>query len=155
MRWDDRPSRSPLSKRLPALTEDENLGRSVYSKSRAKKARKLQPIPEVFLVSRADDKISVDRMDYAHRTEMARLAVRRGHERSDVPREFHGWAVLTVSDASENGRSVTESPIDDNPYHADICMKMPDDDKHRDERRMMQKQHSLELALKAIWEEAP
>lgn len=151
----DRPSRSPLSKRLPALTEDENLGRSVYSRSRAKKARKLQPIPEVFLVSRADDKISVDRMDHADRTRMARIAVRRGHERSDGPKEFQGWAVLTVGDACGDGRSVTESPLDDNPYHADICMNLSCGDKHRDERRMMQKQHSLELALKAVWEEAP
>ena len=115
----------------------------------------MQPIPEVFLVSRVEDRISVDRMDHTDRTEMARIAYRRGHERSDGPKAFHGWAILTVGDASESGRSVRESPLDDNPYHADICMELPDDDMHRDERRKMQKQHSLELALKAVWEEGP
>ena len=59
---------------------------------------------------------------------MAGIAVKRGHERSDGPKEFQGWAVLTVSDASENGRSVQESPLDDNLYHADICMTLPDDE---------------------------
>ena len=133
------------------MTGVENLGRSVYSRRSAKKARQPQPIPEAFLVSRSDDKISTDRLDHAHRTKMAEIASKRGHERRDGPREFHGWAIVTVNDASANGRWVMESPLDDNPYHSDIYMELPEGD----ERRDMQKEHSVNLAANATWEDAP
>ena len=82
---------------------------------------------------------------------MAEIASKRGHERRDGPREFHGWAIVTVNDASANGRWVMESPLDDNPYHSDIYMELPEGD----ERRDMQKEHSVNLAANATWEDAP
>ena len=104
-----------------------------------------------FLVSRSEDKISADRLDHAHRTEMAGIASKRGHERRDGPKVFHGWAIVTANDASANGRWVKESPLDDNPYHSDICMELPEGD----ERRDVQKEHSVDLAANATWEDAP
>ena len=94
-----------------------------------------------------DDRISVDRMDHAERIEMMELAAARGQERG---REFHGWAILTVAHAASNGRSVEATPIESNPYHADICLNLPDGV----ERRELQKQHSVDLAARAVWEEA-
>lgn len=102
-------------------------------------------------MSLGEDQISVDRLDHADRTEMARIAICRGHTRSDGPKEFQGWAILTVNDALANGRSVTPSPLDENPYHADICLNLPDDN----ERRDRQKEHSVDLAARAYWEDPP
>ena len=82
---------------------------------------------------------------------MADIAVKRGHERSDGPKEFRGWAILTVNDASANGRTVVPSPLEENRYHADICLNLPYDD----ERRERQKEHSVDLAARASWEEPP
>ena len=82
---------------------------------------------------------------------MATVAIKRGHERSDGPKEFRGWAILNVNDASANGRTVVPSPLEENPYHADICLNLPDDD----ERRERQKEHSVDLAARASWEEPP
>ena len=82
---------------------------------------------------------------------MANIAIQRGHERHDGPKEFRGWAILTVNDASANGRSVVPSPLEENRYHADICLNLPDDDNRREE----QKEHSVDLAVRAWWEEPP
>ena len=82
---------------------------------------------------------------------MANIAIKRGHERSGGPTEFRGWAILTVKDASANGRSVAPSPLEGNQYHADICLNLPDDD----DRRENQKEHSVDLAARAWWEELP
>ena len=41
-------SPTKLNKCIPPLTEDEDLGRCVFSSRRVKKARRRQPIPEVF-----------------------------------------------------------------------------------------------------------
>ena len=104
------------------MIETEHLGRSVFSSKLAKKARRPQPVPEAFLVRREDDRISVDRMDHAERTEMTELAAARGRERG---REFRGWAILTVAHAESNGRTVEATPLESNPYHADICLICP------------------------------
>ena len=66
----------------------------MFSSRRAKKARRRQPIPEVFLVRPEDDGISVDRMDHASRNEMAAIAAERGQGRGKEGAEFHGWAIF-------------------------------------------------------------
>ena len=136
-----------MSGRAPRLIETENLGRSVFSGRLARKAGRPQPVPEAFLVRREDDRISVDRMDHAERAGMMELAAVRGRERGS---EFRGWAILTVAHAASNGRTVEAAPLESNPYHADICLNLPDDG----ERRELQKQHSVDLAARAVWEEA-
>jgi len=145
------PKPEPLNRQPPPLTEAENLGRSVYSRTSAKRASRAKPIPEVFLVRPDDNQISVDRMDHAERSDMAKLAIIRGQGRGNGGKEFQGWAVVNVGDAATNGRTVMESPLPDNPYHADIRLNLPDDG----ERRERQKQHSVDLAARASWEDPP
>ncbi len=82
---------------------------------------------------------------------MAKIAVKRGVERSEGPRKFRGWVILIVHDAAANGRTVVPSPLEDNPYHAEICLDLPDGEDRRD----IQKEHALDLAARARWEEAP
>lgn len=123
----------------------------MYSRTSAKRASRAKPVPEVFLVRPDDNRISVDRMDHAERSEMARLATVRGRGRGNGGKDLQGWAVLSVRDAATNGRTVTPSPLPDNPFHADIYLNLPDDG----ERRDMQKQHSVDLAARASWEEPP
>ena len=133
------------------LNEAERLGRSVFSSRLARKARRPWPIPEAFLVRREDDRISVDRMDHATRDEMASLARARGRGQGPAGKKFHGWAIITVGDAASNGRTVEATPVESNPYHADICLNLPEDF----DRRERQKQHSVDLAAHAAWEEPP
>ena len=98
-----------------------------------------------------DDEISVDRMDHAQRDEMAKIAIARGRDRADGGKDFQGWAILTVDDAAANGRTVQASGTELNSFHADICLNLPDDEKRRD----LQKEHSVALAARASWEDAP
>ena len=165
-RWEDLLSLSSLTKRLPALTEDENLGRSVYSANQARRARNSKITPHVFIPGRGVDKISVDRLDHAARKVMAGIATERGQERSDGPKKFHGWAVLPVRKATSGARWVEASPVDGNPYHADIRMNLHkpvqgEEESHGQDNpdpakrsRARQTQHALELALSAEWEDA-
>lgn len=140
-----------MSEQLPALGISENIGRSVFSGRAAKRARKDGTIiPDVFLESREADSISVDRMDHAPRTVLAALSTQIGQNRIQ-PREFRGWAVLTVEAAESNGRAVRATPNESNRYHADIFLHLRDDDERRDGQR----QHATELAARATWWATP
>ena len=90
-------------------------------------------------------------MDHASRNEMAAIAAERGQGRGKEGAEFHGWAILSVKQARGNERTVQASPLESNPYHADIHLNLSNDAERRDE----QKRHALELAVQASWEEAP
>ena len=90
-------------------------------------------------------------MDFATRREMAMLAVARAQAREPAGMTFYGWAILTAGDAASSGRTVESTPVESNPCHADICLNLPDNS----DRRESQKQHSVELAARAKWEEAP
>ena len=90
-------------------------------------------------------------MDHAERTTLATIATERGKGREEGAKIFQGWAVLTVNDAAAEGRSVQESPIDLNPFHADIRLNLPDEGDRRD----IQKKHSVDLAARASWEDPP
>ena len=79
------------------------------------------------------------------------LAVARGQTRDPAGKTFYGWAILTADDAASSGRTVEATPIESNPYHADICLNLPENS----DRRELQKQHSVDLAARAKWEEAP
>ena len=139
-----------MSELLPALRKTENIGRSVFSGKAAKRARKGTIIHEVFLESLEADSISVDRMDHATRRALAALSIQTGRNRTS-PRDFHGWAVLTVDAAASNGRTVRATPNEFNIYHADIFLNLQEDD----ERRDGQIQHANELATLAKWWDAP
>ena len=90
-------------------------------------------------------------MDHVERKDMATIAIERGRSREEGGKVFQGWAILTVNDAEAEGRSVQETPIDSNPFHADIWLNLPDDGDRRD----MQKKHSVDLAARASWEDPP
>ena len=139
-----------MSELLPALRKTENIGRSVFSGKAAKRARKGTIIHEVFLESLEADSISVDRMDHATRRALAALSIQTGRNRTS-PRDFHGWAVLTVDAAAANRRTVRATPNEFNIYHADIFLNLQEDD----ERRDGQIQHANELATLAKWWDAP
>ena len=130
--------------------DNENLGRSVFSSEQAKKAKRHQPIPKVFLVREEDDRISMDRMDKASVFDLAAIAISRGQSRNPA-RNFYGWGVLTIIDAAHNGRSLKFTPIESNPYHAEICLNLPADCN----RKELQMVHALELAAHAKWKDAP
>lgn len=98
---------------------------------------------------------------------MADIAIGRGQVRPDGPKTFHGWAILPVHRATSRMRHVEASPVDGNPYHADIRMnlqepvsgeKVSDGPNKLDpekQSRARQTQHALELALSAEWEDPP
>ncbi len=60
-------------------------------------------------------------------------------------------AVVTVGDARENGRGVSESPRLGNPYHGDIKLPLGGGEDQRDE----QTQHATALAAVAVWRPRP
>ena len=113
------------------------------------------------------DAISVDRLDHASREVMAAIAIERDRLRPDGPKTLYGWATLPVRKATSDNRWVEESPLEGNPYHADIRINLqepvqgeedPDVQDHTDPERKgraRQTQHALELALSAEWEDAP
>ena len=145
--WEGLPSRSACEWSGAAVDRDgESRSKRIFRETR-QESRTAKPVPEAFLVRREDDRISVDRMDHAERAEMMELAAVRGRERGS---EFRGWAILTVAHAASNGRTVEAAPLESNPCHADICLNLPDDG----ERRELQKQHSVDPAARAVWEEA-
>ena len=59
---------------------------------------------------------------------------------------FYGWAVVSSEDALENGRLVNASPLESNPFHADIIL--PDLAR---EMRDEQVRHAQELADASRW----
>lgn len=139
---------------LPELHVSETVGRSVVSSTVARRARRLGLIlPEVFLERIGAPSISVDRMDLAPRTRLAALALARAGARTP-PRQFRGWAELSVAHASQDGRTVAPTPLDENPWHADIFLHIPAGLSDI-ERRRQQKLHAERLARHSAWREAP
>jgi len=139
---------------LPELNDAERLGRTVASKTLAKRARRTGEIPpNVFLESYRADSISVDRMDRASERVLAELAVSRAGARTP-PKDFQGWAAVSVAHAASEGRTVRATPLPDNPYHADIFLNIPASAPEI-ERRRRQKLHAQRLAVHSTWREAP
>ena len=138
-----------LSDEVP---EEEILGRSVAKTSEAEKARRGVIVRGVFLDKRPVLSLSVDRMDHASRSEMARIGADR-ESRRQPPHRFCGWALVTAGDASRNGRTVKASPQEGNLYHSDICLNIGD--REPDKVLRLKKQHAQELASHSTWEAAP
>lgn len=133
------------------ISGDEKLGRSVTGLYEAKTPSG-RALRDAFVDNRAVS-LSVDRLDFAPRSEMARIA-RERERRRDPPRSFAGWAIVGARRAETRGRSVEATPQEDNPYHADIHLPICKSDPAkliRDTR----KAHALELAAHSHWEPAP
>ena len=129
------------------ISDQENLARGIFSKSIAKRAPRKIP-KTVFLEKRGKKNISVDRIDVASSIDI--LVDLSDEIAKNRQGPFCGWAVITAENASDNEREVLASPLQDNPYHADIIL--PDAAvKEREE----QKTHAQQLADKATWRERP
>ena len=131
------------------LAPDARLGRAVYSESRAKRARAGKIDMDIFLETEKAESLSVDRMECASHSELAKVASKRGRSRKP-PRPFYGWADLTVRHAMMSGRTAKATPISDNRCHADIFLEVTGD-----ERRRQQKTHANELSAHSSWVESP
>ena len=129
---------------LPKLRATDIIGRRVYSRKRAARAQRGTVVHDIFLERPGVGKLSVDRLDHASNREMTEIAETHSRVRSGP---FTGWATVTIEDASKNGRNVLASPQLANPYHADICLNLPDNNEQRD----IQIEHAHQLAAAATW----
>ena len=133
---------------LPKLRDPDVLGRGVFSRKNAKRARRGIINHHIFLEKLGVDSLSVDRLDHATDDEMAEIGDQRAHLRKGI---FCGWATVTVEQSSKGGRSVCPTEKSCNPYHADIYLNISP----RMERRDSQKKHAVNLAALARWRPRP
>lgn len=135
---------------LPPLLDEDPLGRAVLQSNQVKKAEKGIILHSVFLDKEELDSLSVNRLDHATDGVMAEIGdtIARGRGPN---RNFYGWAVVLVVDASKDGRAVRATRQADNPYHADIDLNIS----AAAERREAQTEHANTLAADAEWRKRP
>ncbi len=129
------------------ISPEEELGRGVFSSKNAQRAERSKVPFNVFLEKEGQTDISVDRLSIAPEEEAIAIADNVAAARSAT---FYGWAFLTAEESVHNERQVIPSPLDNNPYHADI--RLPDPVA---EDREEQKRHAKELADASRWRERP
>ena len=127
----------------------EQLGRRVFSSRESRRAANAG-VPASVFTEPGSLKLSVDRLTRA--LDLATLvanadaaALGRG-----ATRQFYGWAVTSVDDVISIGCQVAESPLPDNPYHADIVL--PD---IAVESADAQNQYAVALAGISDWQPRP
>ena len=126
----------------------ESLGRGVFSRRNASRARRSSRIPKrVFLERKGVTEISVDRLDLMPEVKAVEMA-RAVADNRDA--NFYGWAVLITERACRSSRRVKASPTAGNPYHADIIL--PDSAVEDYEEQV---RHAQELADDSRWKESP
>ncbi len=129
------------------IAMEEELGRDVFSKRKAKRAQRSGARLNVFLEKLGETDISVDRLSVAPPDEAIAIADNVALERNKI---FYGWAVVTTEEVSSNQRQVIASPLPTNPYHADIVLPSV-----AAEDREEQKRHAQELADASRWRDRP
>lgn len=127
------------------IAPEEELGRGVFSRRSADRARRSRVPFKVFLEKPTRTDISVDRLSVAPSDQAVAIARKVGEARGAT---FYGWAVVTARHANGSGRHVTASPIVGDPYHANICLP-----ETAAEDREEQKRHAQELADASCWRE--
>ena len=117
-----------------SVATGERLGREESSETKARKSfRRLNegnawaPISK-FEPPKNSNEISVNRMDLANENTFAELGKRHAAPLGNL---FWGWYILTKEEVEEVGCSVMQSPLDENPYHADIIIPVPLDAEER------------------------
>lgn len=127
-RWRCVDSMKYNDKGLPPLDLKDILGRSIFSKTRAKRAAGRGVDHHAFLEAEGVTTISVDRLDHVSDETMAAIgddvALERS-KRSGHRQSFYGWATVTVQEASERRRLVHYTPTQGNIFHADIDLNIP------------------------------
>ena len=91
-------------------------------------------------------------MDLAPKATLAEMGVRNA---SLSGKEFWGWYILTVKDIEDVGCKIIPSPLEDNPYHADILVPVALDAK---DRKDALREYAIGLAYSATfspWGEWP
>lgn len=140
-----------MSLSIPSMSKSELIGRGVFSGKIANQAKRRKPIPNAFLERITVERISVDRLNLAPLSVFIEAGNKTARNRSNGNRSFYGWAVLMVGEAESENRKIESTPVEDNPYHTDICLlNLPDDDT----RRHVQLDHAVELAACAEWWDA-
>lgn len=132
----------------------EALGRRVFSRSEARRAARGRIQPKVFLERPGVRKLSVDRLTRAEAAaelaEVVEDAKTAAANRQLPPNIFCGWAVVNVEAVIRASCSVTDSPLPNNRYHANIVL--PDSAMENDEA---QRGYATTLAGKAKWKPCP
>jgi hypothetical protein len=129
------------------VQDSEVLGRRVYSRKRADRAKKGRVQKRLFLAKEGCKVISTDRLFPTKLVDIASIARLEGANRTGP---FYGWAEIAVSNASQEGRRVKASPTRNNPYHADIVLpgRVASD-------REEQGRHAQKLADASSWRDSP
>lgn len=127
----------------------EQLGRRVFSGRDSRRSAKTGVPASVFTEPGRRER-SVDRL-----TRVPDLALLVANANAaalvrGITRQFYGWAVVSVEDVIAVGCQVAESPLADNPYHADIVL--PD---AVVESADAQNQYAVALAGVANWQPRP
>ena len=127
----------------------EQLGRRVFSSRESRRAAGAGVPPSVFAEPGRRNR-SVDRLTRA--PDLAPLVANADASASGrgATRQFYGWAVVSVEDVIAVGCQVAESPLPNNPYHADIVL--PD---AVVESADAQNQYAIALAGVAEWQPRP
>lgn len=128
------------------VEDGETLGRRVSSRKRARKAqRKLNPriSHREFMPRQGERELSLDRLSIVPLKTAVAIADRAAQNTPSG--KFCGWITVSAKIARINGIQVIASPLDDNPYHADIVFPSSDKDECL--------KHAQELALKADWQD--
>ena len=131
------------------IAPEEDLGRGIFSRRNARRAERSRAPYNVFLEKVGQTDISVDRLSIAPEKEAVAIADNVGAARTP-PADCYGWAVVTAEEARRSEREAIASPLNTNPYHADI--RLPD---LTAEDREEQKRHAQELADVSRWRERP
>jgi hypothetical protein len=135
---------------LPPLAPHDPLGRGVFSSAEAKRWRRGADGGDTrtFTGATGESSLSVDRLGHASDEVMTAIGDRIAAGR-EGKRTFYGWAVLSVDSAERMGRTVRVTPLDDNPYHADIDLHLSEGAEQRDDRI----EHVKDRADRAQWKE--
>lgn len=128
-----------------SILPNERLGREVFSSRHRDRARRSTVPYHVFLERFGQIKISVDRLDLASAEDAAAIGDRNAAWRR---RTFYGWAVVGVEHAEANQRRVKATPLEDNPYHAEIVLP-----EVTGAVRAEQVRHAQELADVSRWQD--
>ncbi|MCY4191924.1 MAG: hypothetical protein OXD42_11520 [Rhodospirillaceae bacterium] len=134
------------------LGKDERLGREERSKTSAKRSfrrlkaeGKAQVHASKFEPPRNTNEISVNRLDLASEATLAELGAQNA---SMSGKEFWGWYTILASDVEEVGCRTIPTPLDGNPYHADIVVPVTLD---AEDRRDTIREYAIDLAYRATF----
>ncbi len=131
---------------MKLIEDSETFGRDERSVSgtraksmfrQLKKGGKANVKAAVFEPPRNTNEISVNRLSLATKNTLAEIGERNANlmkcPRSGHKNKFWGWYTLTASDIRESGCSIKPTPLNDNPYHADIVVPVsPEAEKSKD-----------------------